>query len=209
MRPPRPSGSHRASKPVVPPLSRQTGTATLQDVAFPASSVPASLVLTTLARRNGKAWRLDTATLPALLGRNAKTVAGCTPTRALGSARTGAAERRQEAPGGAAERPVPLDATRNPRRLDTDVQTGGCPPVVVRAVRRHGMEAPKRQRVPPRADSRPCPFRVPGLPESPGRHTRPGVPARGTSRTARKPPNRNTPHRQISPARSCIQLCRS
>ena len=57
LQPPRPPGRHRASKPVVPPLSRHSGTATLQDAAFPASSVPASLVLTTLravgARRCG------------------------------------------------------------------------------------------------------------------------------------------------------------
>ena len=48
MRPPWPPGGNRASKPVVPPLSRNSGTATLQDAAMRASSVPASLVLTTL-----------------------------------------------------------------------------------------------------------------------------------------------------------------
>ena len=36
------------------PLVGKTGTLTLQDVTFPASSVPASLVLTTLARRRCK-----------------------------------------------------------------------------------------------------------------------------------------------------------
>ena len=89
------------------------------------------------------------------------------------------------------------------------VMAGGCPPAAVRAVRRHGMEAHIRQRVPPRTGDRPCPCRIPGLPENPDRRTRPDAPGGGTSRTAGKPRNRNTPRRRIPPACSCMPSCRS
>ena len=70
----------------IPRTTRVSGPLILRRTASSLPSLAGSAVVTTLARRAGKAQRLDAAALPAPLDGAPGTVVGCTPTRALGSA---------------------------------------------------------------------------------------------------------------------------
>ena len=185
------------------PLARKTCRPASQDVGFPASSVPASLVLTTPARRDGKAVRLDAAALPASLDGTPGTVVGWTPTRALGSARK--AVRLNAAPGALGRR----EGSRRWTRLSQVAATsrrhaqGRWPAGNTSAdSHRHGKDVsrcmPKAPQAIPAAGPSPA-----GLPQNPGKGTTPrepsGAPSRGRCRNARERPIRSKPRMPGTP----------